>query len=213
MNAPNPSSDRDLEALRRAQRAHEPSMEEILASIRSIIADDREPPATSAPAPAPAAKPAAPTGPQIVYANDSIPARPVAPPAQTAPAAQAASAVAAPPRAPAAPTPPVEAPAAVVASAPKVVWEKPAPVAEPVAIVPEPVEEEEAFASPATEAAVAASFNALSASIAVQSSEMIEGLMREMLRPMLKSWLDDNLPSLVERLVRAEIQRVARGGR
>ena len=60
MNAPNPSSDRDLEALRRAQRAHEPSMEEILASIRSIIADDREPPATSAPAPAPAAKPAAP---------------------------------------------------------------------------------------------------------------------------------------------------------
>ena len=39
------------------------------------------------------------------------------------------------------------------------------------------------------------------------------GMMREMLRPMLKSWLDDNLPSLVERLVRAEIQRVARGAR
>ena len=213
MNAPNPSSERDLEALRRAQRAHEPSMEEILASIRSIIADDREPPATSAPAP----KPVAPSGPQIVYANDSIPARPVAPAAQAAPVASAVAA-----RAPAAPapTPPVEAPAAVVASAPatvvaaapKVVWEKPAPVAEPVAVIPEPVEEE-AFASPATEAAVAASFNALSASIAVQSSEMIEGLMREMLRPMLKSWLDDNLPSLVERLVRAEIQRVARGGR
>ena len=36
---------------------------------------------------------------------------------------------------------------------------------------------------------------------------------REILRPMLKSWLDENLPSLVERLVRAEIQRVARGGR
>ena len=35
--------ERDLEALRRAQRAHEPSMEEILASIRNIIADDREP--------------------------------------------------------------------------------------------------------------------------------------------------------------------------
>ena len=41
---------------------------------------------------------------------------------------------------------------------------------------------------------------------------MIENLTREMLRPMLKNWLDDNLPSLVERLVRAEIQRVARGG-
>ena len=34
-----------------------------------------------------------------------------------------------------------------------------------------------------------------------------------MLRPMLKTWLDENLPSLVERLVKAEIQRVARGGR
>ncbi|MGN6461286.1 MAG: PopZ family protein, partial [Pseudolabrys sp.] len=28
---------------------------------------------------------------------------------------------------------------------------------------------------------------------------------------MLKSWLDDNLPSLVERIVRAEIERVSRG--
>ena len=33
------------------------------------------------------------------------------------------------------------------------------------------------------------------------------------LRPMLKEWLDDNLPGIVERLVRAEIERVARGGR
>ena len=36
---------------------------------------------------------------------------------------------------------------------------------------------------------------------------------REMLRPMIKAWLDENLPAMVERLVRAEIQRVARGGR
>ena len=33
------------------------------------------------------------------------------------------------------------------------------------------------------------------------------------LRPMLQEWLDDNLPRLVERLVREEIERVARGGR
>lgn len=38
-------------------------------------------------------------------------------------------------------------------------------------------------------------------------------IVRDMLRPMLKGWLDDNLPVLVERLVRAEIERVARGGR
>ena len=85
-------------------------------------------------------------------------------------------------------------------------------VAREVEPEPAPVEEEP-FVSPETDAAVTASFNALSASVALQSSEMIENLTREMLRPMLKSWLDDNLPSLVERLVRAEIQRVARGGR
>ena len=42
---------------------------------------------------------------------------------------------------------------------------------------------------------------------------MIEEMAREMLRPMLKQWLDDNLPVMVERLVRSEIERVARGGR
>src|ERR1700738_2759673 len=68
MNAPNSSPDRELESLRRAQRAHEPSMEEILASIRSIIADDKEPAAVPPPP-----KPAAASGPQIVYSNDSPP--------------------------------------------------------------------------------------------------------------------------------------------
>ena len=34
-----------------------------------------------------------------------------------------------------------------------------------------------------------------------------------MLRPMLKAWLDENLPDIVERLVRAEIERLARGAR
>ena len=32
--------------------------------------------------------------------------------------------------------------------------------------------------------------------------------MREEMRPLLKSWLDANLPPLVERLVRVEIERV-----
>ncbi len=40
----------------------------------------------------------------------------------------------------------------------------------------------------------------------------IEDITRELLRPMLKSWLDHNLPKLVERLVREEIERVARRG-
>jgi len=177
-------------------------MEEILASIRSIIADDREPSTASAPA-----QKAGPSGgPQIVYSNNAVtPARAVAPTPEAAAAAP--------------PSPP---PAPVAAPSPKVVWEKPAAPAESAVVAPPaapalesspaPVEEEP-FASPETEAAVAASFQALSATVAMQSTAMIENLTREMLRPMLKSWLDDNLPSIVERLVRAEIQRVARGGR
>ena len=44
-----------------------------------------------------------------------------------------------------------------------------------------------------------------------KNARTLEDLVKEMLRPMLKSWLDDNLPSLVERIVRAEIERVSRG--
>ncbi len=57
----------------------------------------------------------------------------------------------------------------------------------------------------------AAAFNALLASRFVQHSDAVIGLTREMLRPMLQTWLDDNLPDIVERLVSAEIERVARG--
>ena len=65
--------------------------------------------------------------------------------------------------------------------------------------------------SRATSVAVDTAFNHLAQSVFTQNGQTIEGLVREMLRPMLKSWLDDNLPGLVERLVRAEIERVSRG--
>jgi cell pole-organizing protein PopZ len=186
MNAPNsPPGERDLDALRRAQRAHEPSMEEILASIRSIIADDREPVAPrSGPKPD-----AAPSGPQIVYSkSESAPARAVEPP------------------------PPAE------PLTPKVVWSQPQPQATAPANPPKPepaavAEEVEPLLSDQADEAVSAAFDALSTSLALQSSELAENAAREILRPLLKTWLDENLPSMVERLVRAEIQRVARGGR
>ena len=45
----------------------------------------------------------------------------------------------------------------------------------------------------------------------VRSGETsLEGMVREMLRPMLSDWLDKNLPGMVERLVKAEIARIAR---
>jgi cell pole-organizing protein PopZ len=67
--------------------------------------------------------------------------------------------------------------------------------------------------SDATGAAVDAAFNALAQTMLVQNARTLEDLVEQMLRPMLKSWLDDNLPNLVERLVRAEIERVSRGHR
>ena len=62
-----------------------------------------------------------------------------------------------------------------------------------------------------TSAAVDSAFNALAQTVLVHNARTLEDLVREMLRPLLKSWLDDNLPSMVERLVRAEIERVSRG--
>jgi uncharacterized protein len=65
--------------------------------------------------------------------------------------------------------------------------------------------------SNATSAAVDSAFNAFAQTVLVHNARTLEDLVREMLRPMLKVWLDDNLPGLVERLVRAEIERVSRG--
>lgn len=67
--------------------------------------------------------------------------------------------------------------------------------------------------SPNAAASVASHFQALAASMVINEADVIERYAQDMLRPMLKQWLDDNLPTLVERLVRAEIERVARGRR
>ncbi len=64
--------------------------------------------------------------------------------------------------------------------------------------------------SPAAGASVASAFNALAAARVLRNSDALAALTQDLLRPMLKAWLDDNLPALVERLVRAEIERVAR---
>jgi cell pole-organizing protein PopZ len=70
---------------------------------------------------------------------------------------------------------------------------------------------ESALMSSATSAAVDAAFNTLAQTVMAQNSRTLEDLVAEMMRPMLKAWLDDNLPGLVERVVRAEIERVSRG--
>ncbi len=62
-----------------------------------------------------------------------------------------------------------------------------------------------------TKAAVNFAFNTLAHTLLSQNGRTLDDLVCEMLQPMLKSWLDDNLPSLVERLIRAEIERVSPG--
>lgn len=59
---------------------------------------------------------------------------------------------------------------------------------------------------------VAAAFSELSEAFAASRRKSFDEMAEEMLRPMLQEWLDNNLPILVERLVREEIERVARGG-
>jgi len=174
------SDDRDLDAIRRAQHAHEPSMEEILASIRNIIAEEREPAETATPKSAPPGPPL--TSPQIVYSKETQPPRRIA----------------------------SEPPQRPDTNAPTVVWRRP-DLSNTESAADGAVRDEEPLLSAEANEAVMASFGALSTSLAARSAEVADGLVREMLRPMLKQWLDENLPAIVERLVRAEIQRVARG--
>jgi hypothetical protein len=65
--------------------------------------------------------------------------------------------------------------------------------------------------SQTTVSAVESAFNTLAHTVLSNNARTLEDLVKEMLRPMLKSWLDDNLPGLVERIVKAEIERVSRG--
>lgn len=181
-------------------------MEEILASIRRIIADDQPlpltPRATAAPeTPAPAR-----------YAEPAPAAvEPAAPQRLAAEFRSSMSAFEAPR--------PVEAPrvAELQPEPPRMIAEPPRAIEppaafEPVAAAPEE-DHEPPLVSAATDASVATAFQALAATRLMPTGEALNEIVRDMLRPMLKGWLDDNLPVLVERLVRAEIERVARGGR
>jgi uncharacterized protein len=239
-------------------KVQEPSMEEILASIRRIIADDeaKPPAAEKAAAPAPAAKPAAAAPAAKPPVMNDIPPSAI-------PAAQVAAAKVAPPPAKPAPPPPPPAPAAsnsqddidaMLAGLDEATSEAeirpPAPEPEVFELtddmaLPEPAsfqkvepdddlefteaaraaQRQPAYEPPvesappqqilsrSTVSAVESAFNSLANTVLSNNARTLEDLVKEMLRPMLKSWLDDNLPGLVERIVKAEIERVSRGSR
>lgn len=93
----------------------------------------------------------------------------------------------------------------------------PEPEKAPMPVATETVaDEERSFAKPAiiSEQAsrqVSAAFGELNDAYAARSRKSFDELAAEMMRPMLQDWLDNNLPTLVEKLVREEIERVARG--
>lgn len=223
-------------------KSHEPSMEEILASIRRIIADDdaktpepaamAEPPRTTAPSPAVASAPPpvqlAPPSP-VDFLSDIPPASPPAPEARQempdildltedmrAPEPES--------MAPSFTTIDAQADVVFADSLPQHVEpEMPAlaidademPERDPLEAarrtLSEQVEMDRPLLSRSATAAVDSAFASLTHTVLSQNARTLDDLVKEMLRPMLKSWLDDNLPSLVERLVRAEIERVSRG--
>ncbi len=88
------------------------------------------------------------------------------------------------------------------------------PVAEPKAeSLPAKIEAAANLMSAEAGAQVARSFGELADVLNGFDQQSVEEMAQDMLRPMLQEWLDDNLPTLVERLVREEIERVARGPR
>jgi cell pole-organizing protein PopZ len=218
-------------------KVQEPSMEEILASIRRIIADDEAKPAEKPAAAAPAAPAAAPKP----VAKDVPPPKPAPPPPEEPAASnsqddidamlasleddtaaedvQAAEPDAdvfeltdemALPEPPAAPEPPPAAAFSKIDPPDDLEFTEVRAQrrAEPP---PEEMPAPAPMLSRTTVSAVESAFNTLAHTVLSNNARTLEDLVKEMLRPMLKSWLDDNLPGLVERIVKAEIERVSRG--
>jgi uncharacterized protein len=150
-----------------AGTGEDPSMEDILASIRRILTEEQPPEPPAAPASAPAAEPVANDDDVLVLDSSMMIADTQETGAQPA--------------------------------------REPAPE-EPVASV---------LVAPEAAAAAASSVGNLIRTLAADrsmqvtsSGPTIEDVVRAELRPLLREWLNVNLPPLVERLVRAEIERV-----
>ncbi len=190
-----------------AKDQHEPSMEEILASIRKIISEDGD---------SVAATPAAAADDVLVLTDevdeDGAPAKPEPEP----PAMATLTPEPAPPPPRAAPV--VDEPRVQLAEP----AEEPEPPAAQAAPEPPPPPPQDSGRRLISDTTAAASLAALSELVSRTHREpdietlplgnanrTLEDITRELLRPILKSWLDDNLPELVERIVREEIGRLA----
>jgi uncharacterized protein len=194
-------------------KSQEPSMEEILASIRRIIADDDVTKTIQrAPEPPKAEPPPAP--PQPAYSPPPLPRiEEPAPSIMEAVEQDESSDILELTETMAASMPmPAAAPEfRTIDGTSDVGFDDASDKLPPAPAMPPPVPERGGLVSSETSAAVDSAFSALAQTVLVQNARTLDDLVREMLRPMLKSWLDDNLPGMVERMVRAEIERVSRG--
>ena len=89
--------------------------------------------------------------------------------------------------------------------------ERPTMMAQSRPAVMESAAPKPALLSERVERQVAASFSELSEAFAARSRKTFDEMAEEMIAPLLRDWMENNLPTLVERLVREEIERVARG--
>ena len=187
--------------------AQEPTMEEILASIRRIISED------DTPAEAPA----------VEAAPEPVVAAPASAPEPAPAPTPVAAAEPAPEPAPVEDdvlelTDVYEAPAAESIGDLDVFTAEPEP-----APTPEPAKPSyDSLVGESAAASAASAFAGLASSLkkpepaapvsdmAFLSGSTVEGMVAEMLKPMLKSWLDANLPGIVEKAVKAEVERIAR---
>ena len=200
-------------------------MEEILASIRRIISEDEHGMAAPKAAPLTALPGKIPSVPVSAADIDALFSARVAEFAAPSPQAAEPEIPAAAPVAPAtsldeprmlrpaAPEPALAPEPVRSAEPPRTAARATAPMSAPARPVRPQVEEPavEPLLSPAADAIVNSAFGNLANTVLAGNSRSLEDLVKDMLRPMLKTWLDTNLPPLVERLVRDEIERVSRG--
>ena len=176
-----------------APDAADPSMEEILASIRRILNEDDPPPADAADAPAPED--------DVLVLDQSMLIEPDEPVAASEPVkARAVVDI-------------FDEPVAVpeVAKAPPVKMEAPTPTPQSAVADtsgPDLVAPEAAAAAAFSVGSLVRTLAAGRATHVYSGGPTLEDIVRSELRPLMKEWLDANLPPMVERLVRAEIEKV-----
>ena len=176
-------------------KSQEPSMEEILASIRRIIADDdaskRAPdaPRTAVGAPKPAPEPSATTMPGPV---DFVPGN-----SRNGSGGQSSDIL--------------ELTDSMTSPTPRTAPDMGFGEGLDRPSLQNGRDAQSQLLSRSTSAAVDSAFSALAQNALSQNARTLDDLVRELLRPLLKAWLDEHLPGMVERMVRAEIERVSRG--